>query len=636
MRSGGRFRWLFSTILAAGVGAVAIAAVIIGAGDPEEGREGLMPTIFQQRPRAIATTSGDTAAPGLRWSVPKTDRLQLAASAPSARHIIHESLRQRRSGREYIQNKPYARIVARLAGAPSAGATKIPPFNPYKLYANATPVSENAEQEGAGDHSSDVAIRVVELLRGILPGEDGQELDPQEVADIVQRSVDPGSTIRPAFQAEGSENLSAETPEQRAARNAPEPVPVNTTVLRKGGGDAGDDQGDDLEEKEVKVVRIVKGDSLARALTRAGVEPWAARNMAETAREILPDSALVPGQEVHVTLVPSLTQADRLDALRFSVFGEGHNHRVTVLRNEAGELTASTNPVLPPVSRMEANTGDEQEAPAASVYSSLYMSALAQGVATDTISQILRLHAYETDYRRRVRATDTLELFFDLKEEDKGADSALGELLASAISIGGETRRYFRFRATDGTVDYYDENGQNSRKFLMRQPIRGDNVRLTSGFGIRFHPVLNTRKMHTGVDWSAPHGTPILAGGSGIVEEADRKGQYGNYVRIRHANGYRTAYGHMSRIADGMREGVRVQQGQIIGFVGSTGLSSGPHVHYEVLINNNYVDPMRIEVPRERRLMGRDITDFHKERMRIEDLMRRPPVMTKITEARAL
>ncbi len=168
----------------------------------------------------------------------------------------------------------------------------------------------------------------------------------------------------------------------------------------------------------------------------------------------------------------------------------------------------------------------------------------------------------------------------------------------------------------------------------MRQPIRGEAVRLTSGYGIRLHPVLNTRKMHTGVDWSAPPGTPILAAGNGLVEEADRKGQYGNYVRIRHANGYRTAYGHMSRIADGMKEGIKIRQGQVIGFVGSTGLSSGPHLHYEVLINNSFVDPMRIEVPRERRLNGRDLAEFQKERKRIEELMRRPPVMTKLLESR--
>jgi murein DD-endopeptidase MepM/ murein hydrolase activator NlpD len=176
-------------------------------------------------------------------------------------------------------------------------------------------------------------------------------------------------------------------------------------------------------------------------------------------------------------------------------------------------------------------------------------------------------------------------------------------------------------------VDYYDKDGNNSRKFLMRKPIRGD-LRLTSGFGVRYHPLLGIRKMHTGVDWAAPVGTPILAAGSGTIEEARHKSYNGNYVRIRHANGYQTAYSHMVRIAPGVKEGMKIRQGQIIGYVGSTGLSSGPHLHYEVLINTRFVDPLSIQVPRERKLAGRDLTEFQRERARIEELMRRAPVMT--------
>ncbi|MGE0856892.1 MAG: M23 family metallopeptidase, partial [Hyphomicrobiaceae bacterium] len=184
------------------------------------------------------------------------------------------------------------------------------------------------------------------------------------------------------------------------------------------------------------------------------------------------------------------------------------------------------------------------------------------------------------------------------------------------------------FRSPDGIVDYYDDEGNNSKRFLMRRPVRGGDVRLTSGFGFRFHPLLNERKMHTGVDWSAPSGTPILAAGNGMIEQAGRKGQYGNYVRIRHANGYQTAYAHMSRIGAGVQEGIKVRQGQVIGYVGSTGLSSGPHLHFEVLVNSQFVNPMSIQVPRERQLDGKQLIEFQKERARIDDLMRRAPVMT--------
>ena len=164
----------------------------------------------------------------------------------------------------------------------------------------------------------------------------------------------------------------------------------------------------------------------------------------------------------------------------------------------------------------------------------------------------------------------------------------------------------------------------------MRRPVRGEDVRITSGFGLRRHPVLQTSRMHTGVDWACAAGTPIMAAGNGTIEEAGRKGEYGNYVRIRHANGYKTAYGHMLRIGNGVAPGVKVRQGQIIGYVGSTGLSSGPHVHFEVLVNKEFVDPMSIQVPRERQLTGKQLADFQKERTRIDALMRRNPVSTRV------
>ena len=132
-------------------------------------------------------------------------------------------------------------------------------------------------------------------------------------------------------------------------------------------------------------------------------------------------------------------------------------------------------------------------------------------------------------------------------KDDQSTDGPPGELLYTAIASGGATYKFYRFRSSDGVVDYYDEDGNNSKKFLIRKPVRGENVRLTSGFGIRFHPLLNTRKMHTGVDWACALGTPIIAAGNGTIEEEGHKGYYGNYIRIRHANGYQTAYGHMSR-----------------------------------------------------------------------------------------
>jgi murein DD-endopeptidase MepM/ murein hydrolase activator NlpD len=392
-----------------------------------------------------------------------------------------------------------------------------------------------------------------------------------------------------------------------------------------------EDPTDDLAGREVRVVKAVRGDTLARILLRLGAETWQARAMTDAARNALSDGALQPGQEMHVTLVPSVIRANRMEPIRVSVFGEGHDHKVTVTRNAAGEFVSSASPIDERVLNAEVN--DDEQPQASSLYASLLHTAERQGVPSDMILQILKIHAYETDFRQRVRVGDSFEFFFDVKDEERGIDGSLGELLATAVTSAGETHRFYRFRTPDGVVDYYDDQGNTSRKFLMRRPVRGEDVRITSGFGVRRHPILQVPKMHTGVDWACATGTPIMAAGSGVIEEAGRKGEYGNYVRIRHANGYKTAYGHMSRLASGVSEGVKVRQGQIIGYVGSTGLASGPHVHFEVLVNSSYVDPMSIQVPRERQLAGRQIADFQKERARIDDLMRRNPVSARIATA---
>jgi murein DD-endopeptidase MepM/ murein hydrolase activator NlpD len=623
-RRGGRFRWVLSTFLAAGVGAVAIGVVLFGSLDRMDTSGGVIPALQQFR-EARLPQPAIVRDSGLNWSIPKSDRLQVAVGSVGAKHIIHEQVQVRRDNRPFIQIRPYMRIVARLSEVPPDKIEEIPPFNPLKLYAAE---AESSEADGAsGEGRSDVSVRVVELLGGILPGEDGQELDTAEVLELVARAEEAAQNlaIRPSLQPDDPVAEQEAEPDL-AAGDAPaaEDAP-NTTVLFKSVSDP-DDAEDDLEASEVRVIRVARGDSLARILQRLGAEPWQINAMLQAARPTFPDNALMPGQEVHVTLVPSLSDPQQMEPVRFSIFAEGHEHKVTVVRNTAGEFVASAQPFNDD-KFARATLNDSDKAHSASLYSSIYYAALSEGVPPEKIMQILRVHAYETDFRRRVGHGDMVDFFFDVKEDD-GPDSTPGELLYTSITSGGEQQRFWRFRTPDGIVDYYDEHGNNSKRFLMRRPVRGDFVRLTSGYGMRLHPVINVARMHTGIDWAAPVGTPILAAGNGVVEEAHRKGGYGNYVRIRHANSYQTAYGHMSRIAPGIKEGVKVKQGQIIGYVGATGLASGPHLHYEILVNSRFVNPLQIQVPRERQLTGRQLAEFQKERARVDELMRRAPVMT--------
>jgi murein DD-endopeptidase MepM/ murein hydrolase activator NlpD len=194
----------------------------------------------------------------------------------------------------------------------------------------------------------------------------------------------------------------------------------------------------------------------------------------------------------------------------------------------------------------------------------------------------------------------------------------------AALTVAGEPKKYYRFTTTDdGLVDYYDDTGKSAKKFLVRKPL-ADGI-LRSGFGARHHPILGYTKMHTGVDWAAPMGTPIYAAGGGTVEKAGWESGYGKYIRIRHTNGYQSAYGHMTAFARGMEIGKKVRQGQLIGFVGSTGLSTGAHLHYEIIVNDRYVDPMRIKLPRGRTLEGILLSAFEGERDRLDGMMTQSP-----------
>lgn len=638
-RQSGRFRWLFSTCLAATVGAIAIIVVIYGSADQVDSSDGLLPSLRQLADGPLQPPlmpSGREHA-GLKWAIAKTDRLKLTTGALSTRYIIHETQKQRRGGREYIHAKPYARIVARLAPVPADVMQTVPAFNPFKLYANAKPVSSDDPDENAGSglSRSDVNVQVVELLGGILPGEDGQELDATEVTEMVERSSQDSGQSADATSGEGGYPLDgisedaavADLTQPNAVKNSTGSAQaVHTTTIVKERAEA-EDAGEDLEAGEVTVISVGRSDTLTKILMRAGADAWQARAMVEAARPIFPETALSTGQEVRISLVPSLTQPDKKEPARFSVFSDGHGHLVTVYRSEAGEFVSSATPQIErELAGAIADLGGSGPQ-VSSLYASFYHAGLVQSLTPDTITQVMRIHAFETDFRRRIRPGDTVEMFFDMQDE-RLADGTPGELLYTSIISGGESFRFYRYRSDDGTVDYYDANGNNSRRFLMRKPVRGDDVRLTSGYGIRFHPLLNERKMHTGVDWAASPGTPILASGNGTIEEVGRKGQYGNYVRIRHANGYQTAYGHMQKFSPGLAAGLKVRQGQIIGYVGSTGLSSGPHLHFEVLVNSRFVDPMSIEVPRERKLAGAELKDFQAERARIDELMRRSPVMT--------
>jgi murein DD-endopeptidase MepM/ murein hydrolase activator NlpD len=236
------------------------------------------------------------------------------------------------------------------------------------------------------------------------------------------------------------------------------------------------------------------------------------------------------------------------------------------------------------------------------------------------VESLIRIYSYDVDFQHKVQPGDSFDVLY-AADDDSSAEGK-NDVMYAELTTGGETRKYYRFQTTDdGIVDYYDETGKSAKKFLVRKPVAAGIMR--SGFGSRNHPLLGYFKMHTGVDWAAPLGTAIYASGNGTIERVGWESGYGKYVRIKHANGYETAYGHMTAFARAIQPGARVRQGQVIGYVGSTGLSTGPHVHYEIMVNGRFVDPLRVRLPRGRVLDGPLLGGFDKERDRVDGIIAR-------------
>ncbi len=550
----------------------------------------------------------------------KEDRIQMTAAGFATRQVIHDTVIERQGSREFITIKPYLRIVAGLATELPADADEAPPFNPFKLYSDATPVGATGE---ADDAPQAVSINVIEVPGGILPQSDGVELRPEDVGRLVAEAAENFAYAEAADQTgsigDGDGQLinAAYHPEDGLGL-APAP---HTTVIHKSADDAADDA-DDFDEllagAETKTLKVGSGDTLMSLFTKVGTEPTEAAEMIGAFGAIFTAKDLKSGQELRFSMVPAPSDTGQMEPVKVSIFDKD-NHLATVARNRQGEYVASTEAI-----------GNDAKAPQgatrATLYTAFYHAALEQHIPAETILKLLRVHSYDVDFKQKVRAGDTFEMFFD-----GGNDEEVGELLYTSMTIDGQDRKFYRFRTPDDVVDYYDEQGNSAKKFLMRNPVKGG--RYTSGFGDRRHPLLKYQRMHTGVDWAAPSGTPILAAGDGTVEKVGREGGYGNYVRIRHANGFATAYGHMSRFGAGMTPGVTVKQGQIIGYVGSTGMSTGPHCHFEVLVNAKFVNPMTIQVPRGLQLTGRQLAEFKRERGRIEALMQMDPVTSRVAQA---
>jgi murein DD-endopeptidase MepM/ murein hydrolase activator NlpD len=608
-------QWFAGTILTALSGAALMGGAVFTSLDGEAN--------FASLPERVEVALRGALGGSAEKGTHKSDRLPTAEEPTFARQVIRVSTINRVGNHEVVRVRPFVRIAGNLSLTVSDLSANIPPFNPQRLLAESTPGGATASGDTpAAEPDAEVAF----VMRDMAP------IMPRLKIALATPSDEVVARVREA--AEWSDKAANHLPVAAnitgiklayAGDGTVDPyagfeariVPENITLLPKTTTQA--TGGNAFNEKQIVAK---KGESVVSILRDLGAIP---ADISAVARVLGPRSfegGIKEGQKLRVLMAPVLG-GQRLQPIRVIVASESAIDAVVALADTGKYVSVDVRNIDTEVAENSEDGNDENDTSGVRLYQSVYETALRNRIPRPIIEDLIRIYSYDVDFQRKVQPGDSFEVLYAGEEETPAADNR-NDVLFAALTVGGEMKKFYRFQSPDdGLVDYYDETGKSAKKFLVRKPVLAGIMR--SGFGLRRHPILGYTKMHTGVDWAAPGGTPIYASGNGTVEKVGWESGYGKYVRVRHTNGYETAYGHMTAYARGIDEGTRVRQGQVIGFVGSTGLSTGSHLHYEILVNGRFVDPMRIKLPRGRVLEGPMLAGFEKERERLDGIMARKP-----------
>jgi murein DD-endopeptidase MepM/ murein hydrolase activator NlpD len=608
-------QWFSGTILTGLCGAALMGGAVFAALDGET-NFATVPERVEAALRQTVTGIADRVANATR----KTDRLPPPGEANAARQVIRVSQTSRGSGnREIVRVRPFIRVAGNLSLSVSELSASIPVFNAQKMLAQSVVGGAAAEDAAGTEPDAEVSFFTRDLASVLPRAKISAVVSLDEVLARVRdaASWDGNSGQRsPVITNSVPSTLTAYAPERQGDPYAgfePRIVPENVTLLPKTtssqatGGNAWNE----------RTIQLKKGDSVAAILRELGATADEVKAITAAFGGRGKDSPPKDGYKLRVLLAPG-SDAKRLRPVRVIIATDA-SVEAMVAWSEMGKYVAvdvrSANSVA------SSSSEEEDDGKGVRLYQSIYETALRNHVPRPVIDDLIRIYSYDVDFQRKVAPGDSFEILYAGEDENTN-DSGKAEVLFALLTTGGETRKFYRYQTTDdNTVDYYDETGKSAKKFLVRKPVSDGTI--TSGFGGRNHPILGYTKMHTGVDWGSSMGTPIFASGNGVIDKAGWEGGYGKYIRIRHANGYETAYGHMSAFARGMEPGKKVRQGQVIGYVGSTGLSTGAHLHYEILINGRFVDPMKIKLPRGRVLDGPLLAGYDLERTRLDTMMTR-------------
>ena len=608
-------QWFAGTILTALCGAALMGGAVFTSLDGQT-NFAMLPERVEVALRGALGVAGDRL--GLAR---KSDRLPPAEEPSYMHQLLRVSTITRSGNHEIVRVRPYIRVAGNLSLATPDVSANIPAFNPQKLLAESAPgggTAADAPPEAQPDAEvafvmRDLAPMLPKLKIAFASPQDEVLARVREAADWSRKAGDhlaasPITGIKLAYA--GLPN--ADPYAGFEARIVPENITLlpKTTEQTTGGNPFNE-----------RVIVAKKGDSVASVLHELGAQPDEITAITKELGSYGKDGGIKPGQKLRVLLSP-VPDSKRLQPVRVIVADDSAIDAAVALSDAGKYVQVDAKNVD---SEVAENNDDSAPVNASGVtlYDSVYETALRDEVPRPIIDDLIRIYSFDVDFQRKVQPGDSFEVLYAGDEDKPGAETST-DVLFAALTLGGETKKLYRYQTPDdGLIDYYDANGKSAKKFLVRKPVAEGIMR--SGFGLRRHPILGYVKMHTGVDWAAPTGTQIFAAGNGVIEKEGWESGYGKFILIRHNNGYETAYGHMSAYAKGTHEGEHVRQGQVIGFVGSTGLSTGSHLHFEIRINDRFVDPMRIKLPRGRELGGNILTAFEQERQRVDNILARKP-----------
>lgn len=552
----------------------------------------------------------------------KSSRLRPVAASRSDKEIVEASIRQVVDGREIIRNQPFVRIRATLATTATSLSADAPAYDPVAILNATRPLQAmeldiNADVYGT-DVDGEVAVRQMDMPANFVPA---VAISDQIAADFVRGMADatfytdedaPGPALAYASLAPSLSSLASDP----GGANSLAGVAENVTVMPKTTQVA--DKGQGRTERFLTVREL---GPLSDTLVRNGFTRTHVAMVESALANLIPAGGLPAGIRLRILYGPLNTDPNSLVPYRMSIYrpegAPGDQHIATVALSDSGQYVVGLQPDWVEFPAEDVEQINVSNLP--TIYRSIWETGRKHDLDDETIQRIIAMFAYDVDMTKRITAGDTIELLSTGATEEAKAD-----LLYVALNLGGTKRQLYRFAAPDGTVDFFDPDGETGKRFLNRRPLEGGGT-LRSRMGYRIHPIFKTRRLHTGVDLAAPTGTPIYAAGDGVISYYRWQSGYGNKIEIQHVNGYETAYGHLSRFVDGLGVGSQVRQGQVIGYVGSTGQSTGPHLHFEIQINGNYVDPLSVKLPKDNVLAPQNREAFEQTMTQINELMAREP-----------